>query len=149
MPANLAGVVDKLADPLGLNVSYVGDSAAAAEQLKVAGETFGAMVSRFSGVAGALAYMVLILLYTPCVAALGAIRHETGLGWAAFGAAWNTVLGYAASVTVYQVATFADAPATATLWLSLCAGIVVSAVFAMWLFGRAQVRRLAASMAAE
>lgn len=149
VPANLAGVVDKLADPLGLNVSYVGDSAAAAEQLKVAGDTFGAMVSRFSGVAGALAYMVLILLYTPCVAALGAIRHETGLGWAAFGAAWNTVLGYAASVTVYQVATFADAPATATLWLSLCAGIVVSAILAMWVFGRAQVRRLAASMPAE
>lgn len=149
VPTNLAGVVDKLADPLGLNVSYVGDSAAAAEQLKVAGDTFGAMVSRFSGVAGALAYMVLILLYTPCVAALGAIRHETGLGWAVFGAAWNTVLGYAASVTVYQAATFTDAPATATLWLSLCAGIVVSAIFAMWLFGRAQVRRLAASMAAE
>lgn len=149
VPTNLAGVVDKLADPLGLNVSYVADSAAAAEELEVTGDTFGAMVARFSGVSGALAYMVLILLYTPCVAALGAIRHETGMGWAVFGAAWTTVLGYCASVTVYQVGNFADNPAAATLWLSLCAGIVVTAIIAMWAYGRIQVRRLAASMAAE
>lgn len=149
IPENLAGVADSLADPLGLDVSYVTDSGAAAEELEVESGTFGAMVARFDGVAGALAYMVLILLYTPCVAALGAIRHETSLGWTAFGAAWTTVVGYMASVSVYQVARFGNDPATATLWLSLCAGIVIVAVAAMWMIGRAQARRLAATMPAE
>lgn len=142
IPENLAGVVDSLGDPLGLDVSYITDAGSAAEKLEVAGGTFGAMVARFDGVAGALAYMVLILLYTPCVAALGAIRHETSLGWTVFGAVWTTVLGYMASVSVYQVARFGKDPATASLWLSFCAGVLALAVAAMWLIGRVQARRL-------
>ncbi|MBR9973324.1 Fe(2+) transporter permease subunit FeoB [Magnetospirillum sulfuroxidans] len=144
IPVNLAGVVDKLADPLGLDVSYVTDAGTAAEELKVEGGVFGAMVTRFDGVAGALAYMVLILLYTPCVAALGAIRHETSLGWTAFATGWTTILGYMASVTVYQTARFALDPTTSTLWLSICATVLVLAVATMWIVGRAQARRLAA-----
>lgn len=149
IPANLTAVADKLADPLGLDVSYVGDAGTAAEELEVEGGVFGAMVARFDGVGGALAYMVLILLYTPCVAALGAIRHETSLGWTAFGTLWTTAVGYMASVSVYQVGRIGDSPVTAVLALSLCAGALAAAVVAMRLVGRAQARRLAAGIAAE
>lgn len=142
IPDNLSRIADALADPLGLNVGYVTDSAAAAEALKVESGTFGAMASRFDGVAGALAYMVLILLYTPCVAALGAIRHETSLGWTLFAAGWTTAIGYMGSVCVYQFAQLAEQPVTATLWLALCATALLMAVAAMWLIGRAQALRL-------
>lgn len=149
IPENLAKVTDSLADPLGLNVGYVTDSTAAAETLKVDSGTFGAMAARFDGVAGALAYMVLILLYTPCVAALGAIRHETSLGWTLFAAAWTTAIGYMCSVCVYQVAHLADQPLTAMLWLALCATALLMAIAIMWLAGRAQALRLVAASPAK
>jgi len=149
IPENLVGVVDTLGDPLGLDVSYVSDSGAAAEELEVGDGTFGAMVARFTGVSGAMAYMVLILLYTPCVAALGAIRHETSMGWTLFATGWTTMIGYTASVSVYQASNFADDPARATLWLSLCGGTVIMLVASMWIMGRAQARRMASTMPAE
>ncbi len=149
IPENLADVADKLADPLGLDVGYVTDAGAAAAELEVTGDVFGAMAGRFDGVAGALAYMVLILLYTPCVAALGAIRHETGLGWTLLAAAWNTGLGYMASVSVYQVARFDVDPAGAIWRLGGCAVALGLSLAVMWGVGRAQARRLEASMPAE
>jgi ferrous iron transport protein B len=149
IPDNLLGVADSLGDPLGLDVSYVTDSETAAGALEVSGGTFGEMVARFDGVGGALAYMVLILLYTPCVAALGAIRHETSLGWTVFGAAWTTVLGYVASVSVYQVSRLGSQPLAASSWLAGCALVLVTAVFLMWLFGRIQARKLLARTPAE
>ncbi|NFV79591.1 Fe(2+) transporter permease subunit FeoB [Magnetospirillum aberrantis] len=149
IPENLAGVADSLGDPLGLNVSYTGDAAEAAEELEVEDGVFGAMVSRFDGAAGAFAYMLLILLYTPCVAALGAIRHEAGLAWTAFATAWTTSLGYIAAVSFYQISIFSRDPASATAWLLGCGVAVLSAVGIMWVAGRTQSRRLAATMPAE
>jgi ferrous iron transport protein B len=93
--------------------------------------------------------MVLILLYTPCVAALGAIRHETSLGWTVFGAVWTTLLGYVASVSVYQVSRWGSQPLAASSWLAGCALVLVTAVFLMWLFGRNQARKLLARTPAE
>ncbi len=95
-------------------MSYTGDAAEAATELKVEGGVFGAMTSRFAGTAGAFAYLLLILLYTPCVAALGAIRHEAGLGWTAFAAGWTTLIGYVSAVAFYQAATLLRHPATAS-----------------------------------
>ncbi|EPY01251.1 Fe(2+) transporter permease subunit FeoB [Magnetospirillum fulvum] len=142
IPHKLAKVADSLADPLGINISYVGDSEAAATELKVTGSVFGAMVARFDGVAGAFAYMLLILLYTPCIAASGAIRHESGGAWTAFAAVWTTTLGYVSAVAFYQAATFARDPVTATGWLVGCGVTITAGITLMWLAGRRQVRRL-------
>ncbi|WP_294536865.1 Fe(2+) transporter permease subunit FeoB [uncultured Rhodoblastus sp.] len=147
VPAKLAEIVPTLGDPLGLNLSYTGDAAQAATELKVQSGVFGAMTSRFDGAAGAFAYMLLILLYTPCVAALGAIRHEAGLGWTAFAAGWTTLLGYSAAVAFYQVSTFSRDPAHAANWLIACAGTGAVAVGLMIAAGRMRVRRLALSAA--
>lgn len=149
IPEKFAKIVESLGDPLGLNVSYTGDAAEAATELKVQGGVFGAMVSRFDGAAGAFAYMLLILLYTPCVAAVGAIRHEAGFAWTAFAAGWTTSLGYMSSVAFYQTANFSRDPATASGWLIACGLVLCSAITVMWLGGRAQSRRLAAAMPAE
>jgi ferrous iron transport protein B len=136
VPARLSRVAESLGDPLGLDLSFTGSSEAAAAELKVQGGVFGAMVARFDGAAGALAYMVLILLYTPCVASLGAIRQEAGARWVLFSVGWNTLIGYTLSVACYQAATFARHPAGALGWLAACAAVPLAVAAVLWLAAR-------------
>lgn len=147
IPENLGALGGSLVDPLGLDVGYVDDSAAAAEQLEVDGSVFGAMQSHFGGSAAAFAYMLLILLYTPCVAALGAMRHEIGGKWTAFATVWTTAVGYLAAVSFYQAATFAAHPASSTRWLLMTATVFVVGIAVMWMAGRARGRSFAAQPA--
>ncbi|MBB4199320.1 ferrous iron transport protein B [Rhodoblastus sphagnicola] len=147
IPAKFGEIGSSLIDPLGLNVSYTGDAAQAATELKVQDGVFGAMTSRFDGLAGAFAYMLFILLYTPCVAALGAIRHEAGLAWTAFAAGWNTALGYTAAVAFYQIATFSRDPVSSSNTLAACVGLAGLAIGLMIVAGRMRLRALAAAPA--
>ncbi len=137
IPANLAGVFANLSDPMGLNVGYTAEGAGAAEKLEVTSSAFTAMAARFDGQAGAFAYLLMILLYMPCVAAVGAIYHETGWRWTLFAAGWTTGLGWCAAVTFYQVARFDRAPATATFWIVLCVGLITAAMLALRQAGKA------------
>lgn len=124
IPENLAGLVDSLTDPLGLNIVGSGeDLAAAAEEQEVAEGTFGAMAARFDGQIGAFAYLLAVLLYIPCVAATAAIYRETGPGWTIFAALWTTGLGYGAAVLTFQVGTFERDPAHSIAWIT---GILVA-----------------------
>ena len=55
--------------------------------------------------ASALAYMVFVLLYFPCIATIVAIKNESGRWrWALFAASYTTALAYVASLLVYRVA---------------------------------------------
>jgi ferrous iron transport protein B len=110
IPENLAGLLDKLADPLGISVGDLSDAEATAAEQKVDVATFGAMAALFDGKIGAFAYLLAVLLYMPCVAAMGAIVRETGWRWGAFAALWTTGLGYGAAVLAYQAGTFAEHP---------------------------------------
>lgn len=126
IPANLAGLAEAALDPLGLDIGDVSNVAAAAETQEVSQGTFGAMAQLFDGQVGAFAYMLLILLYFPCVAVLGAVYREAGGRWAAFIAAWSTGLGYGAATLFYQVATFARHPLQSALWVAvIVVGVVV------------------------
>jgi ferrous iron transport protein B len=49
----------------------------------------------------AIAYMVFVLLYTPCMAAVGAIRHEIGTKWM-----WASVVGQSLIAWLFAVAVF-------------------------------------------
>jgi ferrous iron transport protein B len=51
----------------------------------------------------ALAFMVFVLLYVPCIATLGAIRAEFGARWAAFSASYQIAIAWLLAVTVFQV----------------------------------------------
>ena len=51
----------------------------------------------------ALAFMVFVLLYVPCIATLGAIRAEFGWRWAAFSASYQIGIAWLLAVAVYQV----------------------------------------------
>ena len=122
VPENLAAVTETFSDPLQMNVGEIGSLEAAAAAQEVNNATFGAMIKRFDGQAGAFAYLLFILLYFPCVATIGAIRREAGTPWAMFVAAWTTTIAYITASSYYQIATFTQHPLFSGLWLG---GIVV------------------------
>jgi ferrous iron transport protein B len=136
IPANLAEVAARVTDPLGLDIGDVASPEAAAAEQQVATGTFTAMASRFDGAAGAFAYLLLVLLYMPCVAATAAVYRETNLRWTLFVCAWTTLMGYAAAVLFYQAATFGRDPATSALWILGMLGLLGAALAAMWVAGR-------------
>jgi ferrous iron transport protein B len=51
----------------------------------------------------AYSFMVFVLLYFPCVAALAAIRRESGLRWALFTAFYTTGIAWIVAFGIYQV----------------------------------------------
>ncbi len=52
----------------------------------------------------AVAYMVLTLLYTPCVAVLATVKKETGsIKWMLYMAVGTFIIAYVAAVLVYQL----------------------------------------------
>ena len=130
IPANLAELPGALLDPLGLSVGDVSDVETAAEEQAVAFTTFGQMVRRFDGRVAAFAYLLFVLMYFPCVAAMGAVYRETNAGWTAFVGLWTTGLAYWSAVLYYQVMTFQQHPMSSTAWvvglaLILCATFVI------------------------
>ncbi|HNO83765.1 MAG TPA: ferrous iron transport protein B [Anaerolineales bacterium] len=50
----------------------------------------------------AAALLVFVLLYVPCVATLGAIKHEFGNSWAVTSALYQTAIAWCAAFLVYQ-----------------------------------------------
>ncbi|MDX1345863.1 MAG: ferrous iron transport protein B, partial [Sedimenticolaceae bacterium] len=143
VPANLAAVVDNLADPLGLDVGTIHDMAMAAEEQGVNKAVFGAMTERFDGQSGAFAYLLFILLYFPCVATIGAIKREAGRAWAVFVASWSTSVAYITAVIFYQAANFSSHPVTSAFWIGLMLLLFLSAVIGLRLWGTRGVKRAA------
>ena len=136
IPDNLSGVADTLTDPLGLSIGDTSSIDAAAEGLAVNAGTFGAMGKLFDGKVGAIAYMLFILMYFPCVAAMAAVYRETNLRWTLFIAAWTTGLAYVSATGFYQVATFARHPAFSAAWLAGCSLIFISVFLVMRFLGK-------------
>ncbi len=130
IPEGLLGVADTFSDPLGIAVGEIEDVSSAAEAQEVSSSTFGAMIRRFDGTAGAFAYLLFILLYAPCVAALAAIWREISPGWAVFSSAYLSILAWSTSVLYYQVSTFAEHPNTSLFWL-----VLVSVLLGVGIFG--------------
>ena len=139
IPVNLIDALGSWADPLGLSsVAETADPEAAAEELEVGSGTFGAMAARFDGQAGAFAYLLFILLYSPCVAAIGAIQRETSTGWAAFAVLWTTGLGYVTATVFYQAAIFDRDPVNASIWIGVMLGLLLTVVIGMRLWARGE-----------
>lgn len=136
IPANLADSLGTWADPLGISVGDVSDQTAAAEEQEVSIGTFGAMAARFDGAAGAFAYLLFILLYFPCTAAIAAVYQEAGMRWALFVAWWTTGLGYGLATLYYQTARFPQQPATSGMWIAIVLGCMVTAFLILHWLGR-------------
>ena len=114
-------------DPLGIDVGEISSLELAAQAQEVELTTYQAMQTAFDGQLGAFAYLLFILLYTPCAAAMGAIKNEVGRAWASFAALWSFGLAYIVATICYQIGQLTSNPATSilTIGLSLTALCVV------------------------
>ncbi len=130
IPANLSDLAGTVLDPLGLSVGEIASREAAAEEMEVSVSTFGSMVTLFGSKVAAFSYLLFILLYFPCSAAIAAVYRETNLKWTAFAGFWTTFMAYIGATIFYQAATFARHPASSMLWIagSLLALVTVIAV---------------------
>lgn len=120
IPANLPGIITDVNDPLGLqSIEGISDKQAIAEEQGFTLSTLDKMAQYFDGPIGAYAYMLLILLYFPCVATFGAIKQELGWRWALYSGGWSLFLGYGVAVSFYQLATFSSHPQQSLIWITI------------------------------
>jgi ferrous iron transport protein B len=101
-----------------------------------------AMLAAFDGKAGAFAYLLFVLIYMPCVAAVAAIQRETGWKWMSFSILYLTALAWGFATLFYQAATFAAHPVESAGWISalLAVGILFGAGLKMVSVGRVPSR---------
>jgi ferrous iron transport protein B len=122
IPANLrsafgGGVLRTLLDPFGFS------GATAEEPEEVEASTYVAMRKYFDGAIGAYAYLLFVLIYAPCVAAMAAIYRETNLRWTLFIVGYLTALAWMVAVGFYQAATIGRHVGSSLAWL---AGLVAA-----------------------
>ncbi|MBV7316558.1 Fe(2+) transporter permease subunit FeoB [Shewanella sp. NIFS-20-20] len=115
IPDNLFGI--NLRDPLSLSVGEVANQQVAADEQGVDTSTFTALQIGFGSTIAAFSYLLFILLYTPCVAAMGALVNEFGVRWARFAALWTFSVAYGSATLVYQLGTFSAHPLQSSLWV--------------------------------
>ncbi|MCW8347332.1 Fe(2+) transporter permease subunit FeoB [Vibrio sp. ZSDZ65] len=115
IPDNLSGL--SYSDPLGVDVGDLSDATAVAEEQEVDTSIFGNLKGYFVTANAAFAYLIFILLYTPCVAAMGAYVREFGQKYARFIAVWTMGLAYGGATLYYQVTHFSAHPATSSAWI--------------------------------
>lgn len=132
IPENLMGL--NFSDPLGIEVGDLSDSASVAQDQDVDASIFGNLNSHFVTSYAAFSYLIFILLYTPCVAAMGAYVREFGTRYARFIAVWTMGLAYASAALFNQAAHFSDAPMKSASWI---VGIVLGCVLVFHLLKRA------------
>ncbi|WP_017412112.1 Fe(2+) transporter permease subunit FeoB [Aeromonas salmonicida] len=128
--ANLAEI--NPSDPMGISVGELDDQQAAAEAQEVDVSTYGNMQTHFDGAAGAFAYLLFVLLYMPCAAAMGALVRETGRQWALLTAAWCNYTAFLCATVFYQAATFAAHPEQSLFWI----GSYGLSLLLLWWLGR-------------
>lgn len=75
---NFADLGGAFADPLGIEVGDLSNKEEQAEEQEISASTLSSMERLFDGQLGAFAYLLMVLLYLPCGAAIGAIYRETG-----------------------------------------------------------------------
>ncbi len=76
------------------------------------------------------AFLIFILLYVPCLAAMGVVAREIGLGLAILMATVQTLLAWAVSVLLYQVPVGGD-----TKWIIAAIAVLVGTGIFLKLFG--------------
>lgn len=113
--ANLSTLGEGFLDPLGLG-------GAETEVQAIHSGTYKAMMARFDGQSGALAYLLFILLYFPCTAVVATLYRETGGRWALFVTVWSTGMAYGVATLFYQWVTFSQHPVQSFAWII---GIIV------------------------
>ncbi|MCD8340419.1 MAG: hypothetical protein LUC43_09545 [Burkholderiales bacterium] len=119
-------------DPLGVKVdSDLSNVEEQAEEQEVTTGTIAAMSKLYDGELGAFAYLLMVLLYLPCGASMGAIYREVGIRWMLFAGLWTTSIGYCAATLVYQIGTFNAHPTYSTTCIIICVAILSAIIYGL------------------
>ncbi|WP_370979844.1 ferrous iron transport protein B [Agaribacterium sp. ZY112] len=131
--ANAGDLGAALLDPLGLGA--INDSA---EDQEVSNTGLAAMQNLFVSHYSAFCYLVLILLYTPCVAVMGAMNRESGPFWASLVVGWSSFLAYWTAAGLYQIGQVTTTPVFSLSWLFGSALLMAAAVNWLKRLGKSQ-----------
>lgn len=134
IPENARAFAHGFFDPLGFGAVEEAKNSnlqQAAEQQKLDTTTLARMGSLFTESA-AIAYLIFILLYIPCVNTMAAIYRETGSrAWTAFSIVWGIGLAYGLAVLYYQFANFTAHPTQSLIWLGIIAAALIATIWAL------------------
>ncbi len=124
IPANLSGIGGAVGDPLGLGLVGAHEAEIAEEAGADVG-LFERLRSHFSPTA-AYAYLLFVLVYFPCAAALAAAIREMGpmLGWTL--GVYSTVIAWSVATLFYQ---FAAGPRVVPVLIAVSLMALAAAVF--------------------
>ncbi|MCL2308649.1 MAG: Fe(2+) transporter permease subunit FeoB [Proteobacteria bacterium] len=133
IPENLKSAVVGIVDPLG-RVSASSDVKAVSEKQGIKQTTISRIHEAFGTKAAIVAFLIFVLLYTPCVATLGAIYREAGIQWMAATAVWSFVLAWIGATGCYQLSLLGSSPVSAGTWLFGLMVTLVSLFFVLRYF---------------
>ena len=97
----LLGIFGGLADPIDAGI-ITGDQDAVSAELETEDSVFIGLRKNFTPVS-AYAYLLFVLIYFPCVAALGAAIQETGRGYGTLLVTYLTLLAWIVATLFYQI----------------------------------------------
>ncbi|MDK2857581.1 MAG: ferrous iron transport protein [Verrucomicrobiota bacterium] len=126
IPAAFAGFSGAIVDPLGLAAANdVEDAETAAAALETSTGTLSSLQHYFNGRAAAIAYLLFILIYAPCIATIAAIYRETGWRWMTFAFFYLSGLAWIVATLFYQLATLHAHPGSSVAWTVGLVGVLV------------------------
>ena len=134
IPENLAGICGKLANPLGVETAI--EESEDAENEEIASALTGMRAHFRLGHFQVFAYLLFILLYVPCLAALGTAFRELGKFYGTLMIVFQTAIGWSLSVLFFQLTAGSSA-----LWISVATALLVGVVVALVLIGRDQKKK--------
>lgn len=129
VPENMKTLGHSLLDPLGFSEIEEGGGDEVADSARSNIET------SFGSSAAALAYLIFILLYTPCTAALGAVFREAGIKWMMFVAIWTLWIGWSFATLYYQFIQLSTINAS-FFWIILTMVLFLAVIGFLWWIGR-------------
>ncbi|HBE79141.1 MAG TPA: ferrous iron transporter B [Firmicutes bacterium] len=137
IPEALSGVWESLRDPLGLGV-ISDDKKEVAEEVGADQRVYSVMQHYFTkGPLQAYAYLLFILLYMPCVVALGAAVREIGKGYGWLSMAYLTVLAWVSATLFYQITLGHQ-----LIWVIIPLALLALTAITFWWLGKRNLQTL-------
>lgn len=128
IPENIKGLLGSLVEPLGVASAIEEggseDNSGVLQNIRM----------HFSlGKHQAFAYLLFILLYVPCLAALGTAFKELGRFYGTIMFVFQTILGWSLSVLYFQITV-----GNSVFWISFSIALLLLMVISLWIIGKKQ-----------
>lgn len=118
IPENIKGIAENITDPFGISAQIAdGDLSTVQEENEIDSNTVTQIQALFGTSSAAVAYLLFILLYTPCAAALGAVYREAGAKWTFMVAGWTFMTAWVVATGYYQFSLLGTDATHASSWL--------------------------------